>query len=247
MATTVATAAAAACVSLSPATVLLGAADSDNNSKEIDTTNTAVTTTATAATTAAVNKRKKVVNAALLSSAAASKKSRTANEGKKDPPVNLFQFPTYVVTNNCKKHCIHAITHSRKWVAGDMTTINRSVAKEPSSNHRWHQRWPLGKKMFPGNSEFQDKTPLEAFLMMMPPDELDLILKLTNKNLELSRKKELSLQELLHWFGVIILMSASNFRGDCHTLWEGGGSISKYHPPINLKTTGMSCNCWEDI
>ena len=165
----------AARVSPSPATVLLGAADSDDKSKEIDAANTT-------ATAVAVNKRKKIVDA-LSSSAAASKKSRTAKEGKKDPPVNLFQFPMYVVTNDCKKHHIDAITHGRKWVAGDAKTINGSIAKEPSSNHRWHQRCPLGKKVFPGNREFQDMTPLEAFLMMMPPDELNLILELTNKNL----------------------------------------------------------------
>jgi hypothetical protein len=180
-----ATAAAAACVSLSPAMVLLSAADSNNDSKEINATNTAVTAADTAATTVAVNKKKKVIDAS-SSSVAASKKSRTAKEGTKDPPVNLFQFPTYVVTNDCKKHCIHATTHGRKWVAGDATMINGSIAKEPSSNHRWHQRCPLGEKVFPGNSEFQDMTPLEAFLMMMPPDELNLILELTNENFESS-------------------------------------------------------------
>ncbi len=226
--------------------MLLGAADSDDDSKEINAANTAVTAADTAATTVAVNKRKKVVDAS-SSSVAASKKSRTAKEGKKDPPVNLFQLPTYRVTNNCKKHHVHAITHGRKWVAGVAKTINRSIAKEPSSNHRWHQWCLLGEKVFPGKSEFQDMTPLEAFLMMMPPDELDLILELTNKNLETGGKKELSLQKLLCWFGVIILMPASNFRGDCCLLWEGGGSVSKYLPPVNLKATGMSCNCWEDI
>ncbi len=86
-------------------------------------------------------------------------------------------------------------------------------------------------------------TPLEAFLMMMPLDELDLILELTNENFELSGKKELSLQELLRWFGVIILMSASNLRGDRRTLWEGGSYISKYLPSVDLEATEMSCNC----
>ncbi len=83
--------------------------------------------------------------------------------------------------------------------------------------------------------------------MMMLPDELDLILELTNKNLNSCGKKELSFQELLCWFGVALLMSVSNFRGDCRTLWEGGGSVLKYLPLVDLKVTGMSCNCWEDI
>jgi hypothetical protein len=74
--------------------------------------------------------------------------------------------------------------------------------------------------------------------MMMPPDELDLIPELTNKILQLSRKKEISFQELLCWFGMIHLMSASIFRGDHYTLREGGGSISKYLPLVDLKMTG---------
>ncbi len=78
--------------------------------------------------------------------------------------------------------------------------------------------------------------------MMMLSDELDLILELTYKIFKLGGKKKLSFQELLCWFGVTLLMSASNFREDCCTLWEGGSSISKYLPPIDLKVTGMSCN-----
>jgi hypothetical protein len=39
--------------------------------------------------------------------------------------------------------------------------------------------------------------PLEALLMMILPDELDLILELTNEILESSGKKELSFQDLL--------------------------------------------------
>jgi hypothetical protein len=42
-------------------------------------------------------------------------------------------------------------------------------------------------------------------------------------------------------------MSASNLRGDCHTLLEGGGSISKCLPTVDLKVTEMSCNHLEDI
>ncbi len=83
--------------------------------------------------------------------------------------------------------------------------------------------------------------------MMMLLDELDLILELTNKILNSCSKKELCSQELLLWFGVTLLMSASNFRGDCRTLWEEGGSVSKYLPPVDLKVTGMSRKCREEI
>jgi hypothetical protein len=32
----------------------------------------------------------------------------------------------------------------------------------------------------PGSTKFEDMTPLEAFLLMMPPDQLKLILELAN-------------------------------------------------------------------
>jgi hypothetical protein len=239
-------AAAIAHVSLLPVTVVLGAANSDGEEIKVCPTVAADTTIDTADTLVAMSKRKKVLDAALSASAAALKKSRTTKSKK--PPINLCQFPTYAVTNNCMKHCVNAITHGRKWVTGNLRTITGSIANKPLSNHQWHKRCPLSKKVFPGNSNFENMTPLEAFLMMMPPDELNLNLELTNKNLKLSSKKELSLfQELLHWFGMTLLMSALIFRRDCRTLWEGGGSISKYLPPLDLKVTEMSCNCWEDI
>jgi hypothetical protein len=137
-----------------------------------NTTNTAI----------AMSKRKKVIHAAWSSSVAVSKKSRTTKG--KEPPINLCQFQTYQVTNDCLKHCVHAITHGRKWVTGNPNTITGSIDHKPLSNYQWHQRCPLGKKVFPGNSEFKNMTPLEAFLMMMPLDELDLTLELTNKILD---------------------------------------------------------------
>jgi len=80
------------------------------------------------------------------------------------------------VTNDAKKHRFHAITHGRKWVAGNAATIFGSVSLGPSIDHRWHQRCPLIEMISPGNTEFEDMTPLEAFLLIMPPDQLELIL-----------------------------------------------------------------------
>jgi hypothetical protein len=48
------------------------------------------------------------------------------------------------------------------------------------TTNQWHQKCPLGEMISPGSTEFEDMTPLEAFLLMMPPDQLKLILKLTN-------------------------------------------------------------------
>ncbi len=179
-------AAAIACVSLSLVVVLLSTANGNGKEIKVCPTVAADTASNTADTTTAMSKRKKVIDASSSSSAAASKKSRTT-KGKK-PPINLCQFLTYAVINNCMKQNVHAIAHSRKGVTGNAKMITGSIAHESSSNHQWHQRCPLGKKVFPDNSKFENMTPLEAFLMMMLPDELNLILELSNKILKLSRK-----------------------------------------------------------
>jgi hypothetical protein len=72
--------------------------------------------------------------------------------------------------------------------------------------------------------------PLAAFVHMMPPEQLDLVLELTNERLAAKKKKELTHQELLQWIGVCMLIASINFRSDRHKLWEGGGAASKYLP-----------------
>jgi hypothetical protein len=102
-------------------------------------------------------------------------------------------------------------------------------------------------KIGPGNPDFEDMSVLEAFLRMMPPEQLVLVLQLTNERLAAKEKREITLQELLWWIGVCVLIATINFRGDRRRLWEGGGSYSAYLPSHNLNATGMSHNRFEDI
>ena len=243
MATTAA--ATAACVSLSPATVLLGAAESNNNSKEIEVCPAVVAANDaidTAITVVVVSKSKNVVNDALLSSAADQRRVEPPRKARRTPPQ---PSPIPDICNDQRlQETSRPCNHPRQEMGcrerkdDQQKHCQKALVQSPMASEV-----PTWGEDYPGNSELKDMTPLEAFLMMMPLNELSLILKLTNKNLESSGKKELPLQELLRWFDVTLLMSASNFRGDCHTLWEGDGSVSKYIPPVNLKATGMSSNC----
>jgi len=90
-------------------------------------------------------------------------------------------------------------------------------------------------------------SPLAAFVHMMPPEQLDLMLELTNERLAAKVKKELTRQELLQWIGVCVLIASINFRGNCCKLWEGGGATSKYLPSYDLRAMGMSRNRFNDI
>jgi hypothetical protein len=54
-----------------------------------------------------------------------------------------------------------------------------------------------GEGIVMGNLDFEDMSPLDAFLHMMPPEQLTLVLELSNERLAAKGKKELTHQELL--------------------------------------------------
>ncbi len=89
--------------------------------------------------------------------------------------------------------------------------------------------------------------PLKAFLHMMPPAQLALVLELTNARLAAKEKREMTHQELLRWIGVCMLIASINFHGNRCKLWEGGNATSKYLPSNDLRAMGMSHNRFDDI
>ena len=127
--------------------------------------------------------------------------------------------------------------------------ITGDIASKPTSNYQWSHKGPLGERIPPGNPEYSNMLPLQAFLHKMPPAQLALMLELTNVRLAAKDKREMSRQELLWWIDVCVLIASINFRGDCRKLWEGGGatSNSKYLPSYDLCAMGMSRNRFNDI
>ena len=103
----------------------------------------------------------------------------------------------YVITKDGKKRCFVAISHGRKWVIGNSEMTTGNVVNEPSADCQWYQKGPNGNKIVPGNGDFEDMMPLKAFLPMMPPEQLILMLELTNERLMEKGKHELTCQELL--------------------------------------------------
>jgi hypothetical protein len=167
------------------------------------------------------------------STALATKKSKTTNKKKATNPIDLIETPMYVITNDDKKRRVVAISLGRKWVIGNSEMITGNVANEPSANHWWYQKGPNGNKIAPGNRAFEDITPLKAFLHMMPPEQLTLMLELTNERLMEKGKQELTRQELLQWLGVCILIGSINFCGTA----ASSGSAAVLPPSSSFCTT----------
>ena len=182
--------------------------------------------------------------------AAPDEKKSKANKKKKKASVSgvdLREHPVWVVSTDGTKHRVVAIAHEQKWVGGVAAEITGDVANEHTTIHQWCHKDPFGERIGPGNLEYSIMLPLQAFLHMMRPAQLTLMLELTNERLVSSEKQEMTRQELLQWIGMCVLIGGINFRGKRRNLWEGGGTASKYLPSYNLRATGMSRNRFDDI
>jgi len=248
-----------------------------NTATTADGTTTATTTAAiiTATTTAATTDTTAHASSATTASATAPKRKKKkkgcsdgaaddstsvrttspqnkkrSKKNSKDAPINLTETLTYVETKDEKKHRVVAIANGRKWVDGNARTIVGDVAKSVDPT-RWYQKTRSGEKAYPGNAAFEDMSCLEAFQHMMPPDQINLILELTSKNLVEKDKKEITRGELFRFIGVCMLMALYDYKGERRLLWgegdECGNSISKYIPAIDLRKTQMTRNRWEEI
>jgi Transposase IS4 len=81
------------------------------------------------------------------------------------------------------------------------------------------------------------RTPLDYFLASMPPATFKRVLKETNEKLLAFESDELTMAELLRFFGVCILVTRFKF-GRRRELW-GQATGSKYIPTANIADTGV--------
>ncbi len=127
------------------------------------------------------------------STAPTTKKGKTSSKKKAAKPIDLPATPMWAKMTKGASHCIMAMAHRQKWVVGNATAINGDIANEPLSGQQWYQKGPSGKIIAPGNPYFADMLAINAFLHMMPPEQLALVvLRFTNKRLAAKGKMELT-------------------------------------------------------
>ncbi len=107
----------------------------------------------------------------------------------------------------------------------------------PVRYREWGVRTPTGDVLYPGNNSDERYSRLDIFLMMFPPRQLDHMLKATNDQLEIRQKRKTTKQELLKFFGIIILSTKHEFSSRS-SLWSTDSS-SKYELPPAFGRTGM--------
>ncbi len=72
--------------------------------------------------------------------------------------------------------------------------ITGNVTDEHTSIHQRCHKDPFSKRIAPGNLEHSIMSPLQAFLHMMPPAQLMLMLEPTNMRLVEKEKQEMTRQ-----------------------------------------------------
>ena len=78
---------------------------------------------------------------------------------------------------------------------------------------------------------------LEYFLVLFPPEQLQLILRLTNNELAMVRKNYTMAGEIVKFFGVMLVVTWFEF-GSRASLWSNT-STNKYIPAPSFGLTGM--------
>ena len=83
------------------------------------------------------------------------------------------------------------------------------------------------------------------FLMLFPPEQLQLILQLTNNELAMVRKNYTTAGEIAKFFGVMLLATRFEF-GSWASLWSNT-STNKYIPAPSFGLTGMPRKQFDDL
>ena len=127
-----------------------------------------------------------------------------------------------------------ATVHNTDWYKTDGTShLNGAhIVRE------WSLKTPSGMVLGPSNKEAASHlSRLEIFLLMFPPNHLTEIMRLTNYQLQLLNQRETSREEVLKFFGIIVLMTRFEFSARA-SLWSSTAP-SKYIPAVHLGQTGM--------
>ena len=127
--------------------------------------------------------------------------------------------------------------HGRKWVQDD-ARCKQSINTRPTASMSWSMVDPIGNRISENSRKGEFFSKLDAFLLMLPPDQLALMVQQTNLQLQELNDGNYSVpttkQELLKFIGILILMTKFSFekRSD---LWSTS-KPSKYEDAPDFGT-----------
>jgi hypothetical protein len=132
--------------------------------------------------------------------------------------------------------------HGRKWY---VATDEAMRGFRKTQFRQWYVYDNFGEKVHPGTEVGRKLTRLDAFRIMFPVDQMRLMIRLTNDELEKRRKKLITEGEMVKFFGTMVLMTRFRCRNR-RELWKEKSKY-KYQPVFDMGQTGMTRHRWDDI
>ena len=165
----------------------------------------------------------------------------------REPPPLTTENNNNIIANNNTPLPQHteaaAMVHDQEWYVDD------PAMKLPVNGnyhfHNWAIKTRMGYMLGRGGDHQNSYSRLEYFLMLFPPEQLQLVLLLTNNELAMVRKNYTMAGEIVKFFGVMLLVTWFEF-GSWASL-SSNTSTNKYIPAPSFGLTGMPWKRFDDL
>ena len=162
---------------------------------------------------------------------------------RETPPLTTENNDTVIANNNTPLPEAAAMVHDQEWFVDDPATKLSVNGNYHSRN--WAVKTRMGYMLGCGGDHQNSHSHLEYFLMLFPPEQLRLILQLTNNELAMARKNYTTAVEIVKFFGVMLLVTRFEF-GSRTSLWSNV-TTNKYIPAPSFGLTGMPRKWFDDL
>ena len=162
---------------------------------------------------------------------------------RETPPLTTENNNNIIANNDTPLPEAAAMVHDQEWFVDDPAT------KLPVNGNyhfcNWAIKTRMGYMLGRGGDHQNSYSRLEYFLMLFPPEQLQLILQSTNNELAMARKNYTTAGEIVKFFGVMLLVTRFEF-GSRASLWSNM-STNKYIPAPSFGLTGMPQKRFDDL
>ena len=158
-------------------------------------------------------------------------------------PLTTENNNNIIANNDTPLPEVAAMVHDQEWFVDD------PAMKLPVNGNYHFRNWAIktrmGYMLGQGGDHQNSYSCLEYFFMLFPPEQLQLILQLTNNELAMARKNYTMAGEIVKFFGVMLLVTWFEF-GSRASLWINM-STNKYIPAPLFGLTGMPWKQFDDL
>ena len=162
---------------------------------------------------------------------------------RETPPLTSENNNNIVANNDTPLPEAAAMVHDQEWFVDDPATKLPVNGNYHSCN--WAVKTRMGYILGQGGDHQNSYSRLEYFLMLFPPEQLQLILQLTNNELAMARKNYTMAGEIVQFFGAMLLVTWFEF-GSRASLWSNM-TTNKYIPAPSFGLTGMPWKWFDDL